>query len=90
MKSQSYTMHRLATDENARRSLIDTVRAEPNGEIDDVERTIAAYETKYAMSSPDAVAAIARGDLRPTRDVEGWMMALRVRDHLADVKARAR
>ena len=81
-------MHRLATDETARRSVIDAVRAAPNGEIADLERTIAAYEGKYGMASTDAVAAIESGELPPTRDVEGWMTALRVREHL--VKARAR
>jgi hypothetical protein len=90
MKARSYTMHRLATDESARRAVIDAVRAKPNGEIHDVERAIAAYEAKYGMSSANAVAAIERGELRPTQDVEGWMMVLRVRDHLADVKARSR
>lgn len=88
MKALSYTMHRLATDEGARRAVIDTVRAMPNGEIHDVERAIAAYESKFGMSSADAVAAIERGEMRPTRDVEGWMVALRVREHLASVKAR--
>lgn len=86
----SYTMHRLATDETACRTVIDTVRSSPNGEIRDVEGAIAAFEAKYKMSSMEAMAAIERGDLRPTRDVEGWMMALKVRDHLADVKARTR
>ena len=87
---KAYTMHRLATDETARQAVVDAARAKPNGEIQDVERTIAAYEAKYSMSSLEALAAIARGDLRPTQDVEGWMMAIRVRDHLVDVKARAR
>ena len=90
MKAPSYTMHRLATDEAARRDVIDAVRAAPNGELADVERAIAAYEAKYGLSSEEARKAIERGELRPTYDVEGWMMALRVREHLADVKARAR
>ena len=87
-KATSYTMHRLATDESAVRAVIDAVRAEPNGEIADLDCVIAAYEAKYKMSSEAARDAIARGDLRPTRDVEHWMMALRVRGDLADVKTR--
>lgn len=81
-------MHRLATDEGARRSVIEAVRAAPNGELADLERTIEAYEKKYGMTSNAALAAIERGEMAPTYEIEGWMMALGVRDHL--VKARAR
>ena len=88
MKTLGVTMHRLATDETARRSVVEAVRAAPNGEVADLDRTIAAYEKKFAMTSAEAVTAIERGELRPTRDIEGWMVAVRVRDHL--VKARAR
>ncbi len=88
MKTLGVAMHRLATDETARRSMINTVRSAPNGEIADLNQTIAAYEAKYKMTSIAAVAALESGELRPTREVEGWMVAIRVREHL--VKARSR
>lgn len=88
MKARSYAMRRLAVDETAVRSVIEAVRSQPNGEIVDLDRTIAAYEHKHGMASSDARDAVARGELRPTREIEGWLMALRVREHL--VKARAR
>ena len=90
MKATTSTMLRLATDESARRAVVDATKAAPNGELANVERTIAAYEKKYRMSSADALAAIARGDLRPTYEIEGWMMALRVRDDLAALKTKTR
>jgi hypothetical protein len=90
MKAPSFTMHRLATDESALRVVIDAACSVPNGEPADVERTIASLETKYGMSSKDARGAIERGELSLTREIEGWMMTLRVWEHLADVKARAR
>ena len=90
MKATSYTMHRLATDESARPAVIETARSTPNGEIEDVERAIAAYEEKFRMSSVEAYEAIAAGNLTPTREIEGWMMTLRVRNHHADAKTRAR
>ena len=83
-------MHRLAKDDAAYRSVVDAVRAAPNGELADVERTIAAYEKKYGFSSTDAVARVERGELAPTRAIEGWLMAVRVRDDLAAIKARKR
>lgn len=83
-------MHRLATDEVAVRSVIDVVRGQPNGEVAAIERTIAAYEQKYGMTSAEAIARVEAGELRPTADVESWMAAVRLRDHLADVTARAR
>ena len=79
-------MRRLATDESARRAVVDATRAAPNGELASVERTIAAYEAKYRMTSAEALAAMSNGELRPTEDVEGWMMAVRVRDDLAKLK----
>ena len=90
MKAPTFTMRRLATDEAARRTVLDALHARPNGELDDVECAVSAYEAKYRMSSAEALAAIERGELRVTGDVEGWMMALRVRADLADLKAKAR
>lgn len=90
MKAPSYTMHRLATDESARRAVVDAVRRVPNGELEDLERAIAAYESKYSIRSEDVAAAIESGTLRATYDVERWMMALRVRDDLTALKSKAR
>jgi hypothetical protein len=88
MKARSFAMRRLAVDETAVRSVIEAVRSQPNGEIVELDRTIAAYERKHGMPSSEALEAVARGELRPTREIEGWMMAVRVREHL--VKARSR
>lgn len=90
MKPAAHSMRRLATDEAARRDVLRAVDAAPNGELADVDQAIAAYERRYGMSSQEARHAIERGAMRPTRDVERWMMALRVRDDLLQLKARAR
>lgn len=82
-------MHRL-NDEATIRSIVDAVRAEPNGEIGSIERRIAAFEAEYRMDSAEMRALVDRGELAPTRDVEAWLMALRVRDEVASVKARSR
>ena len=87
MKPHSFSMHRLATDETARRSVIDAGRAAPNGELADVERSIAAHEMKHGFSSAEAVTRVERGELAPTLEIEGWLMAIRVRDDLADLKS---
>ena len=83
-------MNGLSSRPTVVNELLHAVRAAPNGEVQDVERAIAAYEKKFGMSSGAAIKAIERGELRPTQEVEGWMMAIRVRDHLVDAKARAR
>jgi hypothetical protein len=88
MKATSYTMHRLATDESARRAVVSASRAAPNGELADVENAVKAYETKFKMSSSDARAALSRGEMAPTQEVERWMMAVRVRDDLIALKSR--
>jgi hypothetical protein len=86
---RSIRMHRL-NDEATIRSIVDAVRAEPNGEAVSIERRIAAFEAEYRMGSEEMRARVDRGDLAPTRTVEAWLMALRVRDEVASVKARAR
>ena len=83
MKRPSYSIRRIARDENAYREVVAAVRSEPNGELAAVGRTIAAYESKYRISSAEAVGRVERGELAPTLDVEGWLMAIRVRDELS-------
>jgi hypothetical protein len=82
-------MHRLK-DEATIRSVVNAVHSEPNGEIVSIERRIAAFEAEYRMGSEEMRARVDCGELAPTRNVEAWLMALRVRDELAGVKARAR
>jgi hypothetical protein len=86
---RSIRMHRL-NDEATIRSIVDAVRAEPNGEMVSIERRIAAFEAEYRMDSAEMRARVDRGELAPTRNVEAWLMALRVRDEVASVKARSR
>lgn len=86
---RSIRMHRLK-DEATIRSIVDAVRAEPNGEMMAVERRIAAFEAEYRMDSAEMRARVDRGELAPTQHVEAWLMALRVRDEVASVKARSR
>lgn len=88
MKARAIRMHRLAKDDTACRSVVDAVRALPNGELADVERALAAYEAKFGFTSDEALARIERGALRPTLEVEGWLMAVQVRDDLARLKGR--
>lgn len=82
-------MHRL-NEEATIRSIVDAVRAEPNSELVSIERRIAAFEAEYRMDSAEMHARVDRGELAPTRNVEAWLMALRVRDEVASVKARSR
>ena len=87
--NRSIRMHRLK-DEATIRSVVNAVRAEPNGEVVSIERRIAAFEVEYRVDSEEMRARVDRGELAPTRDVEAWLMALRVRDEVASAKARAR
>jgi len=87
--NRSVRMLRL-NDEATIRSIVDAVHAEPNGEVVSIERRIAAFEAEYRMGSEEMRARVERGDLRPTQSVEAWLMALRVRDEFASVKARSR
>jgi hypothetical protein len=87
--NRSIRMHRL-NDEATIRSIVDAVRAAPNGEAVSIERRIAAFEAEYRMGSEEMRARVDRGELAPTQIVEAWLMALRVRDEVASVKARAR
>lgn len=82
-------MHRL-NDEATIRSVMDAVHSEPNGEIVSIEHRIAAFEAEYQVNSEEMRARVDRGEMAPTRDVEAWLMALRVRDEFAGAKARAR
>jgi hypothetical protein len=82
-------MHRLS-DEAVILSVVQAVRAKSNDEAMAIERRIAAFEAEYQMSSAEMRARVDRGGLAPTQSVETWLMALRVRDELASVKARAR
>ena len=88
-KIATISMHRL-NDEATIRSVVNAVHSEPNGEIVSIERRIAAFETEYGMDSAEMRARVDRGELAPTRNVEAWLMALRVRDEFAGAKARAR
>lgn len=78
----------MASDERARRTVVEAVRAAPNGELADVDRVLKGYEQCYGISSAEARARVERGELRATRDVEAWMMAIQVRDDLAGLKTR--
>ena len=77
-------------DEATFRSIVDATRAEPNGEVASIERRIAAFEAEYQMDSAEMSERVERGDLKSTRSVEAWFMALRVRDEFASAKARSR
>jgi hypothetical protein len=88
-KITTIRMHRL-NDEATIRSVVNAVHSSPNGEIVSIERRIAAFEAEYRVDSEEMRARVDRGELAPTRDIEAWLMALRVRDELAGAKARAR
>jgi hypothetical protein len=87
---QPIKMDRL-DDEATFRSVVDAARAAPNGEVvASIERRIAEFEDEYRMTSEEMRSRVERGDLMPTRSVEAWLMALRVRDEFVSAKARAR
>lgn len=88
MKSANYSVLRVASDKRAYSAVVEATRRSPNGELADVHQTIAAFEQKYKMTSDEAQTAIVGGSLAPTRDIEGWMMAIRVRDYLVEARAR--
>lgn len=90
MKATGIGVHRVATDEKCFRRVLDDVRAAPNGELDFMDERLRAFEQKYKMSSSEAFDRVQRGELPASREVEAWMMALRVRDDLAQLKARPR
>lgn len=87
MNTRPVRVHRIASDEAAYRTLVDAVRSAPNGELKDVERALQAFESKHKMSSEEARNRVESGELPATREIEAWMMALRVRDDLAALKS---
>lgn len=56
---------------------------DPGDLIASISARIAAFEVEYRMDSEEMRARVDRGELAPTRNVEAWLMALRVRDELA-------
>lgn len=70
--------------------LIRVVRSEPNGEIAMVERRIAAFESKYGISSAEMIARVERGEVGETTEIGAWLMSLRLKEYLAGVTAQAR
>lgn len=88
MRTGLIRINRVASDERARRSVMEAVRAAPNGELADVERVLSTFEQRYGISSSEVRGRVERGELRATRDVEAWLMAIHVRDDLAALKTR--
>ena len=65
-------------------------RRAPNGEVSEIEAGIEAYEAKYGIDSDELQRQVAEGRRAETEDVCGWLMLLRLREHLATVAARPR
>ena len=61
--------------EAALQEFIDTP---PNGEADQLRRAIAAFESRYEMSSADMRAKLEANELRETFDIGEWYMLLKV------------
>ena len=55
-----------------------------------VERRIAAFESKYGMSSAEMIVRVERGEVGETTEIGAWLMSLRLKEYLADVEARGR
>jgi len=89
VKAKRFNSRRIANDEASYRELAAITRSAPNGELADVERAIASFEREFGMTSAEAHDKLARGELAPTREIEGWMMALRIRDHLVGAQTRS-
>lgn len=53
-----------------------------NGDVQDLNRRIAGYETRYEMSSVTMLTLYEKQDLRETEDVCDWLMLLRLRERL--------
>jgi hypothetical protein len=90
MNGRGARVHGLSSKPAELNELIRVVRSEPNGEIAMVERQIAAFETKYGMSSAEVIDRVERGEVGETVEIGAWLMSLRLKEYLASVKARGR
>jgi hypothetical protein len=72
------------------KGLIAAARSVPNGEVSMVERRIAKFEATHGMSSTEMLAQVEDGRLAETSEIGAWLMALRLKGHLDNLKARPR
>lgn len=58
-----------------------------NGEIDVLDERIAAFETRYEMSSGAMREKLSKRELEETADLCAWSMLVNLRDKLVSAKA---
>jgi hypothetical protein len=62
--------------------LIRAARSAPNGEIEELDREIRAYEQRYGLDSASLEREVAGGHRQETEDICRWLMLLRIRERL--------
>jgi hypothetical protein len=70
-------------------ALVTSTRRLPNGELEALRKTIAFFEHKYDLSSEELKVKVAGGHLTESEEICQWLMALRMRDRLERLEARA-
>jgi hypothetical protein len=71
-------------------SLAREERRAPNGEVEDIEERIRAFERRYELDSETMREEVSTGARAETWDLCQWLMLLDVRDRLAAARTPAR
>ncbi|HCF56954.1 MAG TPA: hypothetical protein DFS52_03030 [Myxococcales bacterium] len=71
------------------RDLVGATNSAPNGELVELDNEIKAYEARRRMSSKEMLRKLEAGEIHETNEICSWLIALKVRDHLASIPSRA-
>jgi hypothetical protein len=71
------------------REMVQAVDQPPNGELAELDEEIRGFETRLGMDSGTMKARLEAGEIEETLDVCKWLMAIRLRDEIAALSARA-
>jgi len=71
------------------RELVRAVDQPPNGELAQLEEEIRGFEARLGMDSGTMKTRLEAGEIEETLDVCKWLMAIRLRDEIAAIPARA-
>lgn len=88
MKIRISEIGRLPTAERAAdiRTLSVATQRPLNGEVKNLEREIRAYEARHGFSSKELRQRLAEGRIEETEDVCRWLMRLKLRDRLVELR----
>ena len=78
-------LYNLSPAEKANRlaALVERRNRPLSGELADLERQIAQYETRYEMSSESMSEQLGQNKIRETAEIGQWLILLDLRDRLA-------